>query len=62
MTHETLALMVGGPRHAVTVALKDLRAKGAIAHLRGRVEIVKRSVLIAEACECYVGPPGESSS
>jgi CRP-like cAMP-binding protein len=61
MTHETLALMVGGPRHAVTVALKDLRAKGAIAHLRGRIDIVKRSALIVEACECYAGRPRESS-
>ena len=53
MTHETVAQMVGGPRHAVTVALNELRAKGAIAHLRGRIDIVNRSVLIAQACECY---------
>jgi CRP-like cAMP-binding protein len=53
VTHETLAQMVGGPRHAVTVALNELRAKGATAHLRGRVEIIKRSVLVAQACECY---------
>jgi CRP-like cAMP-binding protein len=53
VTHETLAHMVGGPRHAVTVALNELRAKGAIAHLRGRVEVLKRSVLVAHACECY---------
>ncbi len=54
ITHETLAQMVGGPRHAVTVALNDLRARGAIVHLRGRIEIVKRSILIEQACECYV--------
>ena len=53
MTHDVLAQMVGGPRHAVTVALNELRAKGAVAHLRGRVEILDRSVLIAHACECY---------
>ena len=52
-THEALAQLVGGPRHAVTVALNELGAKGAIAHLRGRIEIVDRSVLIAQACECY---------
>jgi CRP-like cAMP-binding protein len=57
LTHETLAQMVGGPRHAVTVALKELRAKGAIALLRGRIDIRKRSVLVAQACECYVAPP-----
>ena len=53
VTHEALAQMVGGPRHAVTVALNELRAKGAIAPLRGRVEIVNRSMLVREACECY---------
>jgi CRP-like cAMP-binding protein len=30
VTHDTLAQMVGGPRHAVTVALNDLRGHGAI--------------------------------
>ena len=37
----------------MTVGLNELRAKGAVAHLRGRVEILDRSVLIAHACECY---------
>jgi CRP-like cAMP-binding protein len=53
VTHETLAQLVGGPRHAVTVALNELRGKGAIGHLRGRLEIVQRSILIGQACECY---------
>jgi CRP-like cAMP-binding protein len=53
VTHETLAQMVGGPRHAVTVALSELRAEGAIVHLRGRIDILKRSVLVRQACECY---------
>jgi CRP-like cAMP-binding protein len=53
VTHDALAQLVGGPRHAVTVALNELRSKGAIAHLRGRVDVLKRSVLIAQACECY---------
>jgi len=56
ITHETLAQMVGGPRHAVTVALSELRVKGAIAHLRGRIDILERSVLIEQACECYAAP------
>jgi len=56
VTHETLAQMVGGPRHAVTVALNDLRAKGAIAHLRGRIEVRDRAILRAHACECYEAP------
>jgi len=53
VTHETLAQLVGGPRHAVTVALNELRGQGAIAHLRGRLEIVQRSILVDQACECY---------
>ena len=58
VTHEVLAQMVGGPRHAVTVALNELRVRGAIAHLRGRIDVLKRSVLITQACECYVAPAG----
>lgn len=53
VTHEVLAQLVGGPRSAVTVALQAFNAVGAIAHERGRVEILNRSVLTAEACECY---------
>jgi CRP-like cAMP-binding protein len=57
VTHEALAQMVGGPRHAVTIALDQLRKRGAIAYLRGRVDVLKRSALVQEACECY-GAPG----
>jgi CRP-like cAMP-binding protein len=53
VTHETLAQMVGGQRHAVTVALSELRAEGAIVHLRGKVDIRRRSVLVRQTCECY---------
>jgi len=56
VTHDVLAQMVGGPRHAVTVALSELRARGAIAHLRGRVDICDRELLVRQACECYVLP------
>jgi CRP-like cAMP-binding protein len=57
VTHETLAQLVGGPRHAVTVALKFLRRTGAIAHVRGRIEVLDRAQLRAHACECYAVPP-----
>jgi CRP-like cAMP-binding protein len=53
VTHDALAQMVGGPRHAVTVALNQLRSKGAISHRRGRIDVLMRSVLVKEACECY---------
>lgn len=52
ITHDTLAQTVGGPRHAVTVALNDLRRDGAITYRRGRIDIGSRSLLMARACEC----------
>jgi CRP-like cAMP-binding protein len=52
ITHDMLAQVVGGPRHAVTVGLNKLRADGAIAHLRGRIDILDRSQLLSHACEC----------
>jgi CRP-like cAMP-binding protein len=52
LTHDTLAQVVGGPRHAVTVSLNKLSADGAIAHLRGRIDILDRARLLSSACEC----------
>lgn len=60
LTHESIAQMVGGPRHAVTAALNELRATGAINGARGVIEIVDHENLVREACECYkpaVTPP-----
>jgi len=56
ITHDTLAQVVGGPRHAVTVGLNKLRADGAIAHLRGQIDILDRSRLLSNACECVSRP------
>jgi CRP-like cAMP-binding protein len=56
VTHEALAQMVGGPRHAVTIALNQLRTWGAIAYLRGRVDVLNRTALVEQACECYGAP------
>ena len=56
ITHDVLAQVVGGPRHAVTIGLTKLRADGAIAHLRGRIDILDRTRLQRHACECYVEP------
>ncbi|HEY3159118.1 MAG TPA: Crp/Fnr family transcriptional regulator [Vicinamibacterales bacterium] len=57
ITHDTLAQVVGGPRHAVTVGLNKLRAEGVIAHLRGRIDILDRSQLLRHACECMQRNP-----
>jgi hypothetical protein len=51
ITHD--AQMVGGPRHAVTVALQQLPRQRAIVHRRGRIDVLRPSILIQEACECY---------
>jgi len=56
ITHETLAQVVGGPRHAVTVGLTKLGADGAIAHLRGHIDILDESRLLSNACECMSRP------
>ena len=55
ITHDALAQMVGGPRHAVTVALSELRRRGAIAHTRGRIDVLDRPSLTVQSCECYIG-------
>jgi CRP-like cAMP-binding protein len=56
ITHDVLAQVVGGPRHAVTMGLNKLRTDSAIAHLRGRIDILDRTRLRRNACECYVEP------
>jgi len=60
LTHDALARMVGGPRHAVTVALQQLGRQGAIVHRRGRIDVLRPSALIDEACECYMPTRGLS--
>jgi CRP-like cAMP-binding protein len=54
LTHDAIADMVGGPRHAVTTALNELRSKGGVTYVRGRIDILERSVVAAESCECYL--------
>jgi CRP-like cAMP-binding protein len=56
VTHDALAQLVGGPRHAVTIALNELRENRAIAYQRGRVDVLDRSSLVRAACECYRWP------
>lgn len=53
LTHDFIAHMVGGPRHAVTAALDHLKAAGAIDMTRGRIEVLDAEQLTSEACECY---------
>jgi CRP-like cAMP-binding protein len=62
ITHEVLAQVVGGPRHAVTMGLNKLGTEGAIAHLRGQIDILDRVRLRRNACECYAEPDRSSGA
>lgn len=54
ITHEQLAHMVGGPRHAVTELIAEFRGLGILQHARGSIEILERDRLAAIACDCYL--------
>jgi PAS domain S-box-containing protein len=53
LTHLFLSQMLGVRRSSITIAMEVLRAAGAIAYTRGRVQVVDREVLRERACECY---------
>lgn len=52
LTHDSIAQLVGGPRHAVTSSLAIMRQHGAIDYSRGHIHIVDVQRLRALACEC----------
>ena len=53
MTQEFLALMLGVRRTGISVIANALQSTGAIRQSRGRVTILDRGILEAEACNCY---------
>jgi len=53
MTQELIADMLGVRRVGVTVAAGKLQNAGMIDYHRGRIAVLDRSKLEAEACECY---------
>lgn len=53
LTHDAVAQIVGGPRHAVTTALGELRTLGAIEHLRGNLTVVDAARMRSFACDCW---------
>ncbi len=56
ITHDVIARRLGGQRHAVSAALAQMRAAGAIASDRGCTVILDRARLQALACSCYTPP------
>jgi hypothetical protein len=53
LTHESIAHLLGIPRNRVTAAAVALQDAGVIKYRHGRIGIVNRRRLEAEACECY---------
>ncbi|MGI9169042.1 MAG: Crp/Fnr family transcriptional regulator, partial [Caulobacteraceae bacterium] len=53
LTHQYLATMVGVHRTTVTEALGDLAADKLVRPRRGRIDILDRARMEAQACECY---------
>ena len=53
MTQELIANMLGVRREGVTEAAGKLQDAGLIRYRRGRIEVLDRRALEAQACECY---------
>ena len=53
LTHEQIAQLLGVHRPSVTCIAQDLRNKGIINYIRGRISILNRQKLEDSACECY---------
>lgn len=61
LTHEMVAGIIGTRRAGVTMATLALREKGVVSATRGRITILDRPGLEAEACECYAAIHDEFS-
>jgi CRP-like cAMP-binding protein len=53
LTHEFLATMLGVRRASVSEAAESLRRAHLISYSRGKITVLDRTGLEAEACECY---------
>jgi CRP-like cAMP-binding protein len=52
-THQHMANLIGANRSTITLAAASLRRSGLIETSRAHVQIIDRSGLRAESCECY---------
>ena len=53
ITHSMLAAILGVRREGVSEAAARLQLAGGISYRRGHVKVLDRSVLEAQACDCY---------
>ncbi len=53
LTHEFLAMMLGGQRAGVSMAAHWLKQAGLIAYVRSDITVLDREGLERSACECY---------
>lgn len=53
LTQELIARTMGVRREAVTLAAQKLQEAGLICYSRGTIEVLDRTGLEAQACECY---------
>ena len=53
ITHELLAMLIGGSRPTVSIVIEDFDRKGILHAERGRLVIGNRKGLLAESCDCY---------
>jgi CRP-like cAMP-binding protein len=60
MTQELIANMLGVRREGVTEAAGKLQSAGVIRYSRGRITVLDRPALEAQACECYAVVKQES--
>ncbi|MFN0108471.1 MAG: Crp/Fnr family transcriptional regulator [Blastocatellia bacterium] len=53
MTHNLIANMLGVRREGITLAAKQLQARGVISYVRGAITLLDRPKLETVVCECY---------
>jgi len=53
LTQEYMAIMTGVQRTTVSTMAAKLKKDGVLTYSRGRMTILRRESLLAQACECY---------
>lgn len=57
ITHELLAEILGGPRHAISQVIAEFRAKGLVQQVRGSIAVLDATALGRVACDCSAPVP-----